>query len=561
MRNAVVAVLLLGCAGAATAAPSFLVIVADDLAYSDIGAFGGEIATPNLDALAASGNRLDQFHAAPTCSPSRAMLLTGMDAQTAGLGTMEELVTPAQAGKPGYAGTLAAETKTIAERLSALGYRTLFSGKWHLGAAADPSARGFQSSFALMQAGHNHFGTDAGRSATYRDNGKPVPRLPADFYSSTAFSDRMIADLRSTPADRPVLAVLAFTAPHWPLMAPADAIARQRGRYDAGYDALRAARIARQKALGLVPQSARAVPMEMPPGAGWDALSAEARAQSARRMEIHAAMVTVMDSEIGRVLAELRRSGRDRETTILFLSDNGAEAIDLDRAAVGFRMAGLGGGTGSAPGGERGNGYADAVAAADNRLEMLGSATSYASYGPGWAQAGNGVLKLWKAFPSEGGTRVAAILKTPGRAAGPLSARLDIRDVAPTLLEMAQAGAGGTAPGETPAFAGTSWVPYLAGKVAGVHGDDEALGQELFGARSLRMGAWKLVDTGDGVWALHDLARDPGEARDLADAEPKRVAMMAARWQSWADSVGVVAPGRPIPMLMRPGQMPGGVQP
>lgn len=546
MHRRIAAALLLGASQAALAAqPSFLIVVADDLAYADIGAFGGEIETPNLDRLAREGNRLDNFHAGATCSPSRAMLLTGTDAHRAGLGTMSELVTPSQRGRPAYRGTLGPDTRTIAEWLAPAGYRTLLSGKWHLGSGG-PTARGFQSSFAMMEAGHHHFGADAGHGAIYQDDGRTVERLPADFYSTTAFADRMIADLKATPRDVPVFAVLAFTAPHWPLMAPPAAIAAQRGRYDAGYEALRAARIARQKALGLVPADAEAAPMELPPGSRWAELSPEARAQASRRMEIHAAMVSELDKALGRVLAELERSGRADETVILFLSDNGADAVDLERAARAYMQGNPGG-----PGGGGANPFASFITSADNRLENLGSGTSYAAYGPGWAQAGGGLLRLWKAFPTEGGMRVPAILRVPGARPGPVSASLDIRDVAPTLLDLAGIDPAKRPDGVQP-ITGLSWRPLVEGRATEVRGGDDIVPHELFGARSLRQGSWKLLDVGDGRWRLHDLAADPGETRDLA-AEKQPLSMgMAARWDAWAKEVGVALPDRPIPMLMRP---------
>jgi arylsulfatase A-like enzyme len=233
--------------------PNLLVIVADDLGYSDLGAFGGEIRTPNLDKLALNGIRLAGFHTAPTCSPTRSMLLSGTDNHRAGLGTMAELIRPNQQGKPGYEGYLRGDVATLAERLGANGYRTLLSGKWHLGLtpAQDPHARGFERSFALLQGGHNHYGTDANSAAdpatrgvaTYREDGKAVAKLPADFYSSDYFATRLIDFLGERPAkgkaERPFFGYLAFTAPHWPLQAPSDDIARYKGRYDEGFDVLR----------------------------------------------------------------------------------------------------------------------------------------------------------------------------------------------------------------------------------------------------------------------------------------------------------------------------------
>ncbi len=246
---------------AAVRPPDVLIIVADDLGYSDIGAFGGEISTPNLDALARRGAKLTGFYTAPACSPTRAMLMTGRDNHEVGLGTMAEALDHNQRGKPGYEGALNFRTTTLAERLTVAGYRTMMTGKWHLGLRPNqsPTARGFQRSFALLDGAHNHYGTDQDQTggtapaSSYSENGKAA-RFPVGRYSSDYFADRMIEFLQETPAEQPVFAYLAFTDLHWPLQAPAQEIAKYRGRYDAGPDALRTARLERMKALGLAPK-------------------------------------------------------------------------------------------------------------------------------------------------------------------------------------------------------------------------------------------------------------------------------------------------------------------
>ncbi|NUN01541.1 MAG: sulfatase-like hydrolase/transferase, partial [Bryobacteraceae bacterium] len=286
---------LVGGAGAPVAAaqPNILVILADDLGFSDLGAFGGEIATPHLDALAREGLRMTDFHTAATCSPTRAMLLSGTDHHRAGIANMGEMLTPAQRGKPGYDGYLSANVATVAELLRDAGYRTLMSGKWHLGTdpAQDPSRRGFERVFALLQAGHNHFGRERrtaanlGGGARYTEDGRPV-EIPADFYSSDYFTSKLIAFLQEDTS-RPFFAYLPFSAPHWPLHAPAETIAKYRGRYDAGWEALYRERIRRQRELGLLPKGAAAE--ELPATLrDWDTLDAEERRRQARKMEIYA---------------------------------------------------------------------------------------------------------------------------------------------------------------------------------------------------------------------------------------------------------------------------------
>ena len=271
--------------------PNFLVIVADDLGFSDIGAFGGEINTPNLDRLAYAGCRLTDFHSAPACSPTRAMLLTGTDHHIAGIGTMLEVAVPGFAGAPGYEGYLNDRVVALPELLRDAGYLTLMSGKWHLGSTIEtsPWARGFERSFALLPAGASHYG--GGSTGGF----SPVPTLYTeddrfvtvgdDFYSSDFYTDtllRYFRERRQDPEDddRPFFAYLPFQAPHWPLQAPEESIASYRGRYDAGPDALREERLAALKRLGLCPPDVDAHPVVADSAPEWASMSARASAPS-----------------------------------------------------------------------------------------------------------------------------------------------------------------------------------------------------------------------------------------------------------------------------------------
>ncbi len=523
--------------------PNLLVIVADDLGYSDLGAFGGEIRTPNLDKLALAGIRLAGFHTAPTCSPTRSMLLSGTDNHLAGLGTMAEMIRPNQKGKPGYEGYLRRDVATLAERLGANGYRTLLSGKWHLGLTPDqdPHARGFQRSFALLQGGHNHFGTDADPAAnpatrgvaTYREDGKAVARLPSDFYSTDYFATRLIDFLDERPAktpgkakgERPFFAYLAFTAPHWPLQAPAADIARYKGQYDAGFDVLREHRLARQRKLGIL--AADVIPHTPRNRDGsWDSLTADQQRLAARNMEIYAAMVDRLDQNVGRVIDALRASGELDNTVIVFLADNGAEALDVE--TTGAQM------------------LASSLKDADNRFANRGTASSYLTYGAGWAQAATAPSWLTKGYQSEGGTRAVAFIsgaKIPQRK-GAATQYLSVADIAPTLLDLAGVDSGATqVAGRTVRpITGHSWAAWLRNGDAGVYGADDGIGSELFGSRAFRQGDWKLTDIGDGTWRLFDIARDPGETRDLSLTAPDRARALAAAWQAYADRVGVILP-------------------
>ena len=272
--------------------PNILLIVADDLGYSDVGAFGGEVATPNLDALAAKGMVLANFHTSPSCSPTRAMLLTGADNHKVGLGAMAETLTPEMIGHDGYEGVLNGKALTLSERLQKLGYFTAMSGKWHLGLGEDqsPASRGFERSYVLLQGSHHHFGDDqgqdwvsAGAASTYRDDGAMV-LYPRGAFSADVFTDKMLTYLsEASKKRRPFFAYLAFTQPHWPIQAPEADIRKYRGRYDAGPAVLRAERIARMKKLGLIPQD---MEIRGPQGdIDWTALPSATKGAEARKLE------------------------------------------------------------------------------------------------------------------------------------------------------------------------------------------------------------------------------------------------------------------------------------
>nr|WP_256243527.1 arylsulfatase [Pseudomonas sp. MRSN 12121] len=520
--------------------PNFLLIVADDLAYSDLGAFGGEIATPNLDRLAREGLRFSGFHTAPTCSPTRAMLLSGTDSHRAGFGAMAERIAPNQQGKPGYEGYLRPQVATLAERFAAGGYRTLMAGKWHQGLRPeqDPHARGFQRSFALLQGAHNHYGLDFADpdkapeqntgGAVFTEQGVRLAKLPDGFYSSDYFTSKLLQFLSDKQApDQPFFAYLAFSAPHWPLQAPREVIDKYRGRYDAGFDVLREQRLQRQVELGLRQADTSAHGMVMT--RRWDQLTPEQQQLGARDMEVYAAMVDRLDQNVGRVVDELKRSGEFDNTVILFLSDNGAEGRDTGTTR-------------------------EMPKDADNRLENRGNATSFFGYGPGWAQAGTAPSLLMKYYSSEGGTRAPAFLSYPGlnRAGAISNAFLSVADVMPTFLELAGIPASGTTfeGRAVEPIRGRSWIPYLQGKADYVYGPDDAIGTELYGSRALRQGDWKITDTGNGTWKLFNIARDPGETLDLSSEEPERLTRLKASYALYAQDVGVISP--PVPVLPQP---------
>jgi arylsulfatase A-like enzyme len=521
--------------------PNFLIIVADDLGFSDLGAFGGEIKTPHLDALAVAGLRLNGFHTAPTCSPTRAMLLTGTDHHIAGLGTMAESLTEELRGHPGYEGYLNDSVVTLAELLRDTGYETMMSGKWHLGLTADrtPAARGFDRSFALLPGAANHFGYEPQSDAKprllritaglYADDHDFVSALPRPFYSSDTFTDCLIHYLDGRDRSRPFFAYLAFSAPHWPLQAPADIVAHYRGRYAAGPEALRLERLERLKRLGLVP--ANAEPHPIVGGRPWTELTQEECSLSARTMEVYAGMVERMDWNIGRVIDHLTRIDDLDNTFILFMSDNGAEGALLEAVPrFGPNLLEF-----------IGEHY-------DNSLDNIGRANSYAWYGPRWAQAATAPSRLYKGFTAQGGIRVCAFIRYPPLARqGEIGETLTtVMDVAPTLLDLASIAHPGTQyRGRAVApLRGRSLLPYLERRSDAAHDPEEAIGWELFGRRAIRQGDWKAVfipaPAGPGAWQLYDLAADPGETKDLARSHPDRLAALLSAWQRYVVETGVV---------------------
>jgi arylsulfatase len=515
--------------------PNIVLIVADDLGFTDLGCFGGEIATPNLDRLARRGLRLSNFHVAPACSPTRAMLLTGIDHHRTGLGTFAETMQDNQRGHPGYEGYLVERAACVAQQLQAAGYFTAMSGKWHLGAdrRADPSVRGFDRSFVLVGGASNHFGKrwdgKPGPDMEYREDGRMVAALPDDFYSSDYFTTRLIEFL--DPAARrnaPFFAYLAFTAPHYPLQAPAADIARYRGRYDAGWEALRRSRQAGLVREGVWPHDPPESRVDATLEASWRAQTPEEQRIAARKMEIFAAAVDRLDQNVGRLVAELQRTGQYEDTVFFFMSDNGAEASGLDGASRVRDLARA------------------LLRSTDTSFEAMGGPRSYVWYGSGWAQAGSSPFLRYKHYPNEGGVRVPAFVSGPGVRPGVGDAFALVIDVPQTFLELAAAPA--PDPRTHYAYTGASMAAYLRGAASRVHARPEA-GWELWGRKGYRKGRWKAEmippPDGSGRWELYDMEADPYELNDLAAQQPGRLADLVTAWDRYARENGVVLPAVP----------------
>ena len=514
--------------------PNFLLVMADDMGYTDIGCFGGEIPTPNIDRIADRGIRFSDFHVSVSCSPTRSMLLSGCDNHVAGLGNMGELLTENQKGKPGYEGHLNRRVVSLAEALKGGGYHTYMAGKWHLGHEPGtlPRDRGFERSFSLLVGGASHWADRYGilpqdDPAKYSRDGEILKELPADFYSSRSYADFLIDAIREGRHDgRPFLAYLAFTAPHDPMHVPDPWLTMHKGRYDEGYEVFKQKRAAAAKAQGLVPQGAP-MPDRHPMERAWSSLGDEERALEARGMEVYAGMVECMDYHLGRVVRFLEDIGEYENTVVLFLSDNGANPWYSKQY----------------PGADS----PEFTKKFDNSLENLGDPGSNHAYGIGWAAASAGPLFRYKMTVSEGGIRTPLLVAGPGvKGSGRTNpAFAYVTDLMPTLLELAGIDRPAEYGGRTLApMTGRSLAGVLAGTEVSAYGSEEFVGGEMGGGRWMRQGAYKAVlvphPYGEGAWELYEVEADPGETRNLATEKPELLKRLQAAWDDYAKRVGVV---------------------
>ena len=502
--------------------PNLVVIMADDMGYSDIGCFGGEIATPHLDKLAANGMRLTQFYNTGRCCPTRAVLLTGRYAQQAGVGwmTSEGAGRGQDMGYPSYTGELNRTSLTFAEVLAGAGYRTLMAGKWHVGTFTGmwPMDRGFERYYGLIRGASNHFKPHPDKLLV--EGRRPV--APGeDFYSSDSFTDAAISYVRESRQrnDDPFALYLAFTAPHWPMHAPPEDIERYKGKYDSGWEPVRAGRFQRMKELGILHEDSELSPLDVKP---WNETDPERRKTLAHRMAIYAAMVDRLDQNVGRLVATLEELGVLDNTLILFFADNG-----------GCAEGGLMGGSPD---------------------EMVGGREGYfLTYGKGWANASNTPFRMYKHWVHEGGVASPFIAHWPAgiEAKGAIQREpCHLIDIAPTLYELAGARYPKNHDGnEIGGLEGVSLVPALRG---------EALERpspiffEHEGNRAVREGPWKLVSRHGKAWELYDLSSDRSETSDQTAAQPERVAKMTASYEAWAKRCGVL----PWPVKRREGYTP-----
>ncbi len=507
--------------------PNILLIVADDLGYGDLGAYGSEIRTPNIDELAAEGVLFTQFHTAPMCAPTRAMLLSGNNNHIAGMASQQQ-VGILGTEFPGYEAGLSARVAALPRVLRDAGYHTYTAGKWHLGvdASASPTAAGFTRSFSLLQGAGNHWdsiGFENGPATWWADG--DFAEYPAGEYSTAVYTDRLIGFIESNRADgKPFFALAAYTSPHWPLQVPDEDLNLYAGHYDEGYDRLRERRFESLKAAAIVPADS-SLPPRNDAVAPWDSLTGEEKRHESRKMELYAAMVENLDDHVGRLLEYLRDKDLYENTLIVFMSDNGAAGEDFYNDGP----------------------FVDYVRRHyDNAYALMGTRASFVSYGIPWAEAGSAPFSGIKGYTREGGLVAPMIIAGPGVARAGVIDRsfTTVMDVAPTLIELA--GARYPDDGSVQPMLGDSMSGLLAGDSARVHDDDYVTTLYHRGRAYLRKGPWKLVNLeppfDEKHFELFNVSDDPGETTNLAARHPDIYADLTTLWREERRRLGIVLP-------------------
>jgi len=524
--------------------PNIVVILGDDMGFADMGSFGSEIRTPNLDALARDGVRFTNFYTHASCSPTRSVLLTGVDTHLNGLGNMDEWTAPNQRGAVGYEGYLNNRVVTLPQLLKDAGYHTYMVGKWHLGKAPEqiPAARGFERDFSLLDGAGSYWDmtnfTGASPRSVFTEDGRYLTRLPEDYYATKTYTDKLIGFIDANRGDgKPFFAYVAHQAPHDPYHLPREWRNRHVGEYDQGWDAVRQARLKRQIELGIMPAGTQlAERMWFVPDPV--VLAPASRAMLGKKMELYAGMMENLDFHVGRLIDHLKRIGEYENTIFIVFGDNGAEGTDL------FKM--IAGSPGSR----------DYLFAAINWSQThpnaWGDPGSYVGYGPMWAQVSMTPFSQYKGWVGEGGIRNALVVSGPvvKRPKGSINQGLMfVADFMPTLLEVAGAPYPKTYGGrELHPLIGKSWGRMLAGQAESPRTEQDYLGWEIFGNRAVRQGGWKIrweyKPFGTADWELFDLAADPAERRNLAAEHPDKVKALVALWDSYVRANNVILPSR-----------------
>ena len=500
---------------AETSRPNIVLILADDLGYSDIGCFGSEISTPNIDRLAHDGVALTQFYNQARCCPTRAALLTGKYPHQVGIGDMiDDYAAAARkaANSASYQDHLSTNSPTMAELVRAAGYHTMMCGKWHLGKRPEewPAHRGFDRSFVQIDGAMNYYGGDSkdGPRARMAMDDKPYTPPHDGFYTTDAFTDHAIEFLEESEKGtnaKPFFLYLPYNASHWPLQAPEEEVEKYHGKYDAGWQSVRQARLKKMTGLGIVPAGQEMSPMDRGNARPWNELPADRKQEWERRMEVFAAQTEHLDRSIGRVLAELKKLGVEQNTVVIFLSDNGGAAEDPN------------GGDKSAP---------------------IGSRDSFRGYARPWATVSNTPWRRHKVTAYEGGISTPLIVRWPAgipqSSAGKyVREPAHIIDLLPTFLGLAGAA------NESHQLEGQNILPMFKGNPGN---PNRIFCWEHEGYRAIRDGKWKLVEAAgrESKWELFDIETDRIESHNLADARPEVVRDLLAEYDRWAARCGVV---------------------
>jgi len=525
--------------------PNIVIILADDMGYSDMGSFGSEIQTPNLDNLANEGVRFTNFYTHATCSPTRSMLLSGVDTHINGLGNMGEWTAPNQNGVKGYEGYLNKEVTTLPLLLKQSGYHTYMVGKWHMGKSPDliPSARGFERDFALLDGAGSYWDMTNFAALTpksiFTEDGKYLTELPDDYYATETYTDKMIGFIEDSRKDgKPFFAYVAHQAPHDPYHLPRDWRNRHVAEYDKGWDAVRQERLKKQIELGIMPANTQlAERMWFLPDP--IVLAPASLAILGKKMELYAGMVENMDYHIGRLIEYLKQIGEYDNTIFIVFGDNGAEGTDLFKMIAGTP------------------GTLNYLFAAANWSvtdpNAWGDPGSYVAYGPMWAQVSMTPFSQYKGWMGEGGIRNALIVSGPvvNRPAGSINhGQMHVADIMPTLLEIVNVKypekfEDGR---ELPPLIGKSWVPVLSGKTESPRTEKDYIAWEIFGNRALIQGDWKIrweyESIGKGDWELFNLANDSDERKDLAKENPEKLNALLKLWDNYVKENNVIIPNR-----------------
>jgi len=535
MVFALVGLLVSGCKSADKRAtstvkrPNIIIVLMDDTGFADWGAYGSEISTPNIDRLAANGVQFTNFHAAAACTPTRGMLLTGVDNHLVGMGNMIEIMADNQFDQPGYEGFMGYSVVTLPTLLRDAGYHTYMAGKWHLGKTKKsiPAARGFERSISLMESGADNFEKKSYLplydTVHFYEDFEEVD-LPDDFFSTDYYTDRLMEYIGKDHGDgKPFFGYLSLQAQHYPLQAPQKYIEKYDGVYDVGWDEIRARRYARQVKTGLMPGGLSLPPIAAAPP--WDSLSKEERRMYAKRMAVYAGMQENVDDNLGRLTTYLKEIGELDNTVIVFMSDNGADNNEQDKIFPDWYAANF-----------------------DLSYDRMGLKGSYVNYGPGWAGASSAPLTLFKGAASGGGMRVPLIISGPAgiRSGVTTDAFGFVTDITPTLLELAGVSppTGSYRGKQVHRISGKSVMSLLRGDVDSVHGPEEPVAYEMAGSAAVFRGGYKLMRNnppfGDRQWRLYRPLEDPAETNDLAQAEPALFAKLMADYKRFAENVNLI---------------------